>query len=66
MENVYDMVSGQFIEDESRSQTEQQTSDSAENYGALNLQLQTVENSYTLKKHALPADLAYQTFLLTE
>ena len=66
MKNVYNMVSGQFIEDEPKTQSAQMPTYSAENYGALSLQLQTVENRYASRQHALPADLAYQTFLLTE
>jgi hypothetical protein len=65
MTMVYDMVSGQFITDESNPQTEQ--SSYVSTYDDVpNLQLITPEDIKHPRKITLPADLAYQVFLLTE
>ncbi len=61
---VYDMVAGQFLEEEPTHKEDQQAPDIQ--CKAVSLQLQLVENSSDLNQKALPADLAYQTFLLTE
>lgn len=62
---VFDMVSGQFLDEKSGTQTEQQHSYETAHHEELALRLETVENSGNQKKTDLPADLAYQTFLLT-
>jgi len=61
---VYDMAAGQFLEEEPVLETTPQASDFQ--HAAVGLQLQPVENSSEFNQKALPADLAYQTFLLTE
>jgi hypothetical protein len=66
MANVYDMVSGQFIEDAASPQFEMSSQCDAVNHEELSLQLQTIESTSDTKQIRLPADLAYQTFLLTE
>ena len=66
MANVYDMISGQFIEDEDTQQVEQSSPYAVIDHEELSLQLQTIENTSEPKQVKLPADLAYQTFLLTE
>ena len=58
---VYDMVAGQFIDDEPVKQTEQ-NSQAVTVQGDLALRLQPVENTSKTKSNALPADLAYQAF----
>ena len=65
MTNVYDMVAGQFIDDEPVKQTEQHSCNAIE-HRELRLQLQPVENTSKQTRNELPADLAYQAFLLTE
>ena len=61
---VYDMVAGQFLEEEPTKKENQHAPEIQRE--AVSLQLQPVENSSDLNQKALPADLAYQTFLLTE
>ena len=66
MANVYDMVSGQFIEDAACPQIAKLSPCDSVNHEELSLQLQTIESTSETKQFRLPADLAYQTFLLTE
>ena len=57
---VYDMVAGQFLEEEPTNKEIRHSSDIQ--HEAVSLQLQPVENSKDLNQKALPADLAYQAF----
>ena len=50
MANVYDMVSGQFIEDENSLHLEQSASYAATYHEELSLQLQTIENTSETKQ----------------
>ena len=63
---IYDMTSGQFIEDETSPQMELQNSCDATHHEELSLQLQTVESVIKIEKNRLPADLAYKAFLLNK
>ena len=65
MKIVYDMVSGEFIEDESVPMKEVE---SPFNYDTPHpeLQLQLVEQQSSSKTTGLPADLALQTYLMTK
>ena len=67
MKNVYDMVSGEFIEDESVPMQEVESYSDYDNFSCLTaLQLQTVEQQTTPKTISVPADLALQTFLMSK
>jgi len=67
MRNVYDMVSGEFIEDESVPTQEVESSfDEVNFYQQPALQLQLVEQQISSKTISLPADLALQTFLMSK
>ncbi len=67
MKNVYDMVSGEFIEDESVPMQEVESSfDYDTLYPQAVLQLQLIEQQTTSKTISLPADLALQTFLMSK
>jgi hypothetical protein len=67
MKNVYDMVSGEFIEDESVPMQEVDSSLEDDNfYHQSALQLQLVEQQTFSTTISLPADLALQTFLMSK
>lgn len=67
MINVYDMVSGEFIEDESVPTQEVASSYDEDNfYHQPALQLQLVEQQISSKTINLPADLALQTYLMSK
>ena len=67
MKNVYDMVSGEFIEDESVPMQEVESSFDDDNFHPQStLQLQLVEQQNTSTTISLPADLALQTFLMSK
>ena len=67
MKNVYDMVSGEFIEDESVPMQEVESSfDDGNFYPQSALQLQLVEQQNSSRTISLPADLALQTFLMSK
>jgi len=67
MTNVYDMVSGEFIEDDSVPTQEVESSfDEVNFYQQPALQLQLVEQQISSKTISLPADLALQTFLMSK
>jgi len=67
MTNVYDMVSGEFIEDESVPMQEvESSSDDFNFYHQSALQLQLVEQQPSSTTISLPADLALQTFLMSK
>jgi hypothetical protein len=67
MKNVYDMVSWEFIEDESLPMQEVQSSfNFNEHHQRPAVQLQLVEQQASIHANSLPVDLALQTFLLTK
>ena len=67
MKNVYDMVSGEFIEDDSVPMQEVGSSYDDNNfYPQSTLQLQLVEQHSPSTTICLPADLALQTFLMSK
>ena len=67
MINVYDMVSGEFIEDESvPTQLVEPAFDYDDLHPQTMLQLQPVEQQTSSKTINLPADLALQTFLMSK
>ena len=67
MKNVYDMVSGQFIEDEAYPTQNVESSFDVDCYHLQTaLQLQLVEQQTTANSNTLPADLALQSYLMTE
>jgi hypothetical protein len=67
MKNVYDMVSGEFVEDESVPMQEVvSTINHDDFYHQSALQLQLVEQQTSSKSISLPADLALQTFLMSK
>ena len=67
MKNVYDMVSGEFIEDDSVPMKEVESSYEDDNfYYQSALQLQLVEQQTSSTTINLPADLALQTYLMSK
>ena len=67
MKNVYDMVSGEFIEDDSVPMQEVESSYEDDNfYYQSALQLQLVEQQTSSTTISLPADLALQTYLMSK
>lgn len=64
MKVTYDMISGQFIDDEVNPQAAQPSSYDVTHHEELSLQLQLVESSSEQQKNKLPADIAYRAFLL--
>jgi len=63
MTNIYDMVSGEFIEDETILMDNACLHNDIDHGNALNLQLQLVEIQHQPETCKLPADLAYQAFI---
>ncbi len=67
MTNVYDMVSGEFIEDDAVPTQEVESSFDEDNfYPQTTLQLQLVGQQTSSNTTSLPADLALQTFLMSK
>ena len=67
MKIVYDMVSGEFIDDEPVPMQEVESSFNDDNfYHQSALQLQLVEQQTSSATIHLPADLALQTFMMSK
>lgn len=60
---IYNMVSGEFVEQQTNSEGESFSRNAIEAAECPNLQLQPVETLSHTREHGLPADLAYRTFL---